>query len=219
MKQKGEKGWDYFCLSLLAFGGLGLEVLLAFVIEPMFFKTPMQNWSSTQNVIHWIATCTVWGLVAYLLVRDAKRNLNFSIFQVTAKPSWGQWIGIVACVILSLIISYLSWDGFKVLKEFAYNGWLKFIFQYIYYVFETVLFLLIIVFGQQAFEKWFKHSGFPYGGIVVALTWGLVHTLTKGDLIVGVTCAAGGLLYGIVYLLANRNVRIAFPVLVIMFIL
>ena len=59
----------------------------------------------------------------------------------------------------------------------------------------------------------------PYGGIVVALTWGLVHTLTKGDLMVGIGCAVSGFLYSVVYLLANRNVKIAFPFIAIMFIL
>ncbi len=219
MKQKGEKGWDYLCLSLLAFAGLGLELLLGFLIEPIFFKAQMQTWSTTQNIIHWILTCILWGVMAYLLLRDAKKNLGFSIFQETAKPKAGQWMGIVVCVIFSLLLSYLDWGGFKVLKEFAYNGWIKFIFQYIYYIFEAVLFLLIIALGQQAFEKWFGHPGIPYGGIVAALTWGLVHILTKGNLSAGVTCAVSGLLYGVVYLLANRNVRIAFPVLVIMFIL
>lgn len=219
MKQKGEKGWDYLSLSLLAFAGLGLELLLGLFIEPMFFKAQMQEWSAAQNIIHWIATCILWGVMAYLLLRDAKKNLGFSIFQKTAKPGVAQWIGIAVCVIFSLLLSYLDWEGFKVLKEFAYNGWLKFIFQYIYYIFEAVLFLLIIVFGQQAFEKWFGHPGIPYGGMVAALTWGLVHILTKGDLSAGIICAVSGLLYGTVYLLANRNVRIAFPVLVVMFVL
>ncbi len=57
----------------------------------------------------------------------------------------------------------------KVLKELHYNGWLKFIFQYIYYVFETGLVLLIIVFGQKAFEKWFHNDSrvlIPYVCII-----------------------------------------------------
>ena len=64
-----------------------------------------------------------------------------------------QWIAVGACLIFTLSVSYIDWGGFKVVKEFYYNGVLKFIFQYIYYVFETGLFTLIIVFGQKAFEK------------------------------------------------------------------
>lgn len=219
MKQKEVKGWDYLSLSLLAFGGLGLEVLLAFVIEPMIFKAQMQDWSTAQCIIHWIVTCIVWAIMVFLLERDSKKNYAFSIFQESKKPHMWQWIAIAVCVIVSLIISYSDWDGFKVVKEFQNKGWLKFIFQYIYYVFETALVMLIIVFGQKAGEKWFKNPNVPYGSIVVALTWGLVHTLTKGDLRAGISCAVSGLLYGLVYLLANRNVKIVFPILVIMFVL
>ena len=219
MKKKEAKGWDYLSLSLLAFGGLGLEVLLALLIEPVLFGSPMQEWDTTQNIIHWIITCIVWGIMTILLLHDAKKNYGFNAFGDSKKPKAWQWGAIAVCIVIELIMSYVDWNGFKVVKEFQYNGWLKFIFQYIYYVFETALVMLIIIFGQKAGEKWFKNVNIPYGGIVVALTWGLVHTLTKGDLMVGIGCAVNGILYSVVYLLANRNVKIAFPFIAIMFIL
>ena len=74
---KEAKGWDYLSLSLLAFGGLGLEVLLALLIEPMLFGRQMQDWTTTQNIIHWILTCIVWGIMTLLLVRDSKKNYGF----------------------------------------------------------------------------------------------------------------------------------------------
>lgn len=219
MKGKEVKGWDYLSLSLLAFGGLGLEVLLAFLIEPMLFGSRMQDWTTTQNIIHWILTCIVWGIMTLLLVRNAKKNYGFNALGDSKKLKLWQWLVIVVCVVISLIMSYIDWNGFKVVKEFQYNGWLKFIFQYIYYVFETALVILVIIFGQKAGDKLFNNVNIPYGGIVVALTWGLVHTLTKGDLMVGISCAVSGVLYGVVYLLSNRNVKIAFPFIAIMFML
>ena len=66
-----------------------------------------------------------------------------------------QWVSVVIIFILMIVFSYIDWNGSKVLKEFRYNGWLKFIFQYIYYVFEVGLVVLIVIFGQKAFEKWF----------------------------------------------------------------
>lgn len=77
--------------------------------------------------------------------------------------------------------------------------------------------MLIIVFGQKACEKWFKNERIPYGGIVVALTWGLAHIFTKGEILVGLMAALGGFIFGIVYLLVNRDIKKTFLLLFIMF--
>ncbi len=62
-------------------------------------------------------------------------------------------------------------------------------FQYIYYLAEGFLISLVIVYGQKAFEKWFKNDKIPYGGIVLGLIWGLFHILTKGSVLVGIFSA------------------------------
>lgn len=166
------RGWDYMCLALYAFAGLGIEALLAFLIEPFLYGGALSEWSVLQNIVHWVITCILWGVVIFLLIKEAKCKYGFDLFQKTERMKPFQWIAVGACLIFTLSVSYIDWGGFKVVKEFYYNGVLKFIFQYIYYVFETGLFTLIIVFGQKAFEKWFGNQKFPYGGIVAALTWG-----------------------------------------------
>jgi hypothetical protein len=79
--------------------------------------------------------------------------------------------------------------------------------------------MLIIVFGQKAFEIWFKKENFPYGAVLVALTWGLGHAVTKGDLLMGLYGVFSGFMFGAVYLLVNRNIKIAYLILLIMFII
>jgi hypothetical protein len=64
---------------------------------------------------------------------------------------------------------------------------------------------------------WFHKEKIPYGGIVVALTWGLVHILSKGSLATGILAAGAGFSFGVTYLLLNRDVRKVYPVLFIMF--
>ena len=96
--------------------------------------------------------------------------------------------------------------------------WLKFIFQYIYYIFETVLVTLILVFAQKAFEKWFHKENIPYGGIILALTWGIGHFFTK-DIVTGILCIISGFAFGSVYLLTNRDIRKTFPLVLVMFVL
>lgn len=213
---KKATGFDYLSLALLAFGGIGLEVLLALVIEPFIFGAQMGEWTVFQNILHWIVTCIVWGTVGIALIREAKKKYGFDLLAKGEKVATWQWGLIVVFVIGSLFVSYLDWNGSKVIKEFYANGWLKFIFQYIYYVFETFLIVLILIFAQKAFETWFKKENIPYGGIIVAVTWGLAHIFTK-SLTTGIICAISGLAFGSVYLLVNRDIRKTFPIIFVMF--
>ncbi len=211
-------GWDYLCLALYAFAGLGMEAVLAFILEPLLYGVQMNEWTVAQNVIHWIMTCIVWGCFAFFLISVAKKKYDFNIFVKAEKMKVWQWIATICCVIFVLVTSYIDWDGFKVVKEFYANGWLKFIFQYIYYVFETVLVMLIIVFAQKAFDKWFKNENIPYGGIIAGLTWGLAHIFTKGSLSIGLLCMLSGFLFGAAYLLVNRDIKKTYILVFIMFV-
>lgn len=217
LKEQG-KGWIYFIYAMLAFAGLGIEVLLAFLIEPFIYGCQMNEWSVIQNISHWVITCICWGLICFLLIKNTKTKYGFDIFRRQTKMKLWQWCAVAVIFVIMLVDSYIDWNGSKVLKELHYNGWLKFIFQYIYYVFETGLVLLIIVFGQKAFEKWFHNDGnvpIPYGGILTGLTWGLVHILTKGSF----TMWISGIVYGITYLLVNRDVKKAYIWILLMFVL
>lgn len=215
---KKATGFHYIFLALLAFSGLGLEALLAFVIEPMIYGSPINEWTAAQSIIHWVITCILWGAISWLIVRYAKKKYAFDLFEKRKKIAAWQWLLIIVFVVGSLIFSYIDWNGSKVIKEFQANGLLKFIFQYIYYVFETILVMLILIFGQKAFEQWFKKPNVPYGGIIVAATWGIAHVFTK-DLFTGIFTVILGLAFGSVYLLVNRDIRKAFPILFVMFVL
>ena len=211
-------GFNYTILAMLAFAGLGLDALLAYLIEPIIFGVPMKEWTVVQNIIHWVITCILWGVTSWLIVIYAKKKYDFDLLKKGNKMAVWQWLLIVVFVIGSLIMSYIDWDGSKVIKEFYANGPVKFVFQYIYYVFETILVTLILVFGQEAFEKWFKKPNIPYGGIIVALTWGIAHFFTK-DLITGILTVISGLAFGSVYLLVDRDIRKTYLILFIMFVL
>ena len=167
-----KKGFFYLAMALLSFVGIGFEVLLAFGIEPLLYGAQIKDWTVTQNIIHWILTCILWGASAFGVITLAKKKGDFDIFQKGRKIELWKWIVIILIIIGSLVVSYLDWKGFKVVKEFKANGPLKFVFQYIYYIFEVLLVTLILVFSQKAFEEWFKNPNIPYGGIIVALTWG-----------------------------------------------
>ncbi|MBQ2803112.1 MAG: hypothetical protein IJF07_04350 [Lachnospiraceae bacterium] len=219
MNEKKIKGMDFMWLALTAFGGLGLEALYAYLLEPMIYGCKMQDFTTEQTILHWIITCITWGLMAWYTIMSAKKDCGFDLFEKSKPIRHWQWVAVIGCVAICLSSTYIDWGGSKVVIEFQRLGALKFTFQYIYYLFEVLLFLLIIVFGQKAFEVWFQKKNIPYGGIVVALTWGMAHWFTKGALMAGLYTAFGGFCFGVVYLLLNRNIKWTYVALCIMFIL
>ena len=210
-------GWDYFSLGMLAFAGLGLEVLYAYLLEPILYGVTMQDWNTSQIIIHWIITCISWGMVGHLLIRASKKKYEFNLFQRVDKMEKWQWVSVILCVVLALVASYIDWKGFKVVREFQSKGILLFTFQYIYYAFETVLFMLIIIFTQKAFEVWGERENVPYGGIICGITWGLAHAFTKGSIWIGLEGIVLGFLLGVTYLLVNRDIKKTYIALFIMF--
>ena len=220
MKEKKEKitGGDYLSLGLYAFAGLGMEVLYAYWLEPVIYGVPMQDWSNEQTIVHWILTCITWGIFAYILIRKSGKKYRFPLLEKGKAISLWQMGLCALLILLAFIVDYISWGGFKVYLEYVNKGFLLFAFQYLYYAFETMLFLLIIVFGQKACEVWFHREEIPYGGIICGLTWGLAHIFTK-NLLTGFLGIALGFALGSVYLLVNRDFRKAYVVLFFMFVL
>lgn len=217
--EKKTTGWDYLSLALLAFGGLGMEVLYAFLLEPIIYGAQMSDWTTPQTICHWILTCITWGIAAFLLCRHSKKKYEFDLLAKGERIKVWQWIAALVCIAVVLVSSCIDWNGSKVITEYQRNGTLKFVLQYIYYLFETALFTLIIVFGQKAFETWFKRRNIPYGGIICALTWGLAHMFTKGSVTTGLLSAFCGFSFGVVYMLLGRDIKKTYVALAIMFIL
>ena len=211
-------GKDYLWLGLYAFCGLGVEAVYAYLLEPILYGAPMQEWSTVQIIIHWIITCVTWGLFAAALIKKSGSKYNYPLTEKRQKMSKQ---GVVLCIVFiaaAFLIDYIDWNGFKVYLEYVNKGLLLFIFQYIYYAFETMLFLLIIVFGQKACEVWFGRENFPYGGIVCGLTWGLAHVFTK-NLLAGLMGIVLGVALGSVYLVVKRDLKKAYVVMFLMFVL
>lgn len=229
MKKKSgrfKEGLSFLGYGLEIFGVIGFELLWGFLIEPHLYNRGIKEFTDWQMICHWIVTCAVWGLGAFLVAKECKKASQLDLFEKIKKVGFitkdikvWQWILIVIGTVLCLISTWIDWNGSKVLTEFKNLGPMLFPFQYIYYLFEVALVLLIIIFGQIAFEKWFNNTKIPFGGIFVALTWGLGHWLSKGSLTTGLYTAAGGFVFGAAYLLTNRNVKLSYVLLCIMFIL
>ena len=219
-KTKKESGWKYLLLSLGAFFGLALETVHVYGWEPIAYgHISVSEYAVWQVVLHWCITCITWIAVSFLLIHIAKSRLGFNIWAKKGKMTLLQILIILLGVILSVAMNYFAWDGFKVIQEFRHNGFVRFVFQYIYYMVETVMFLLIIVFGQKAFELWTQKPNVPWGGIICGLTWGMGHLISRGffDISTGLSATINGFVFGAAYLLTNRDIKKSWLVLFLMF--
>ena len=221
-----KEGLSFLGFGIEVFGVIGFELLWGFLIEPMIYQRGVNDFTTWQMIVHWVVTCTAWGFGGYLVIKECAKKKGVDLIDnikntklISRDIKAWQWILIVVGAVLCLMSTWIDWNGSKVLAEFESRGPLLFTFQYIYYLFEVSLVLLIIIFGQMAFEKWFNNNKIPFGGILVALTWGLGHWLSKGSLGAGLYSAAGGFVFGSAYLLTNRNVKLTYLLLCIMFIL
>ena len=217
MKSNKVTGFDYLWCALYAFAGVMFELLVIAVERMIGIDTGA--YSVPQNIMHWVGTTVGWVLIGLLVIYIGKRTTGFAIWEHREKLKGWQYIAVILCFAVNIAAKYMDWGGFKVVKEWNARGPLLFPFQYIYYFAEGFLISLIIVFGQKAFEKWFRNEKIPYGGIVLGLTWGLAHIFTKGDLGVGLLSAVGGFLFGAAYLFVNKDYRKALPIITLLFIL
>ena len=124
------------------------EVLLAFFIEPLVYGKGLWEFSTREIIGHWLMTCILVLIIIYLLVMLAKKKLAFDIFSQKSTIGMKRWVLCFGLLVVSIVMSAVLWNGLKVVKEFQNLGWLKFIFQYMYYPFETGLFVLIIIFAR-----------------------------------------------------------------------
>ncbi len=214
-KEKVSLGFDYLWCALYACAGFALELLLVQVEKWMGID--VAAYTTAQNIVHLIVTTVLWVAAGILVIFIGKKTTGFRLLETRAKLKAWQYIAIVACFVINFIAKYLDWGGIKPALEFSRLGMPVFLFQYIYYVAEGFLISLVIVFAQKACEKWFGNEKIPYGGIILGLTWGLAHIVSKGSVTIGLVSALAGFLFGAAYVFAGKDYRKALPIIVLLF--
>ena len=211
---------NYLDYALTAFAGLGLEILLNAIVEPILFgNIGTNNYTDIHKIIHWILTIICWGLIIVLLIHESKTKLKINILEDRAFTKQGAAIAVLLAVACIALNAY-DWGTLKIIGEFQRKELILFVFQYIYYIFEMSLVFLIVVFGQKFAEKLLnKESKIPFGVIVLCCTWGVVHILSKGSIYTGIGVMIFALLYGEIYILLNRNAKYSYLAMLLAFII
>lgn len=149
MKNNNVTGFTFLWLALYATAAFLFEIVL--VIVENFLGITLSQASTLQMIAHWTITTLGWLGIGLAIIALAKKQTGFNLLSSEKKEvSPWQWLAIALSFVLVTLVQYWDWNGFKILLEFQRLGWLKFIFQYLYYIAESFLISLVLVFGQKA---------------------------------------------------------------------
>jgi hypothetical protein len=224
MNEKIHK-FAFLGLAFLPFGVMACE-LVVLLVESLFYGT-IDFWTLPfyAIIIHWTCTVVIWCSGLFVLNFFSKK-VGYTIFENKNKPKLVNWITVGIIVVITAIGSYIVWNmRFKPFAEF--QGFVNlyedkaiaaYIFQYLYYIVESMLFLSIVVFAQEFGERAFGKKIIPWGGIMCGLTWGLGHIITQ-ELSTGIYSFFVSILYGVVYIQMRKNIKYSYIIMALMFII
>lgn len=213
----------YLSLALLAFALLGLELVLL-LIEAYL---PVDSASVEAAITHWILTSVIWAGGSVWLIVWAHRHSDFSLkAESSARLSVSRWSAIAVLIAVTWVGQWALRGGVlppvaehaALMERFGEAGLTAWIVQVMYYVAELSVMILVIGFGQRAGKQWLRGRWLPWGGVTLALTWGLVHFLTQ-DPATGAYGMVLSLVMGSVFVLTGRNFLLTYLVLLALFII
>ncbi len=200
-----------FLTGAVSLLGLYLEYALL-AAERFIFDKSYNEFTITESVTHWIVTCVVWGFLGLIIFYVASRVYGFDLTKKDRRPTVR---GLVVALLLlssSVGVKYLLLGGWQMTLDFKQQGWFQFIFLNVYRLFEAVLLVFAAVFFQEACQRVTKieNEHIPWGGALLALTWGLLHFLTSGDIIMAIFYTALAFFIGCAHLAAKKNLYISY---------
>ena len=212
-----KKNVGFILLALLAFLGLCAEFVLM-LIEQHVNGMDIAQWSVSQLIQHWQIIIPVWLIVSVVVILLSKILCSFNVFEPHSTPSgWQLILGIVLPVIFAVVVSIIG-GGPGFVRTLKAASLTFFTLQNIYYLLEMLLSGLIISLSQQAItDSSGKRNMFPWGGLVLGLTWGLGHYITKGDVSIALIAFVIAIFFGLIFNLTGKDLKKAWPLMYLVF--
>ncbi len=217
-KQYKAKPSSFFMMGVICLLGFLAEFLML-QSEQLLYNKHYYSFTITESIMHWIMVCVLWGLIGLMMFYAAVRMFAFDITKRNSLPAKRGAAACLLIIIAAVILKFEIYGGWRVQLDFISSGWFQFIFQYIYYLFEVFLTAITIALLQEWCEEIFKIKSIPYGGIIFALTWGVSHIITQGNLLVGICYIILSVMFGMAYLFTNKNLLITFIVIALLFLI
>ena len=227
MEQSNTKktAWILFCLLLFS-----PFVVEKFIAPITLTREPEVIWGS----IHWLYCYIAYGAACFFYLKWQKKI----DIKIVVLPSWQEtkWL------ILSIALAVAAKRVFQIIAVHAFNDteihmaapmiyrdfigmiqaepiWMGigyFVMQYIYYIFEFALVALMVDCAQKTSAQFGWSQKIPWGGIFMALTWGLIHRfgvippILRGEYVYSIYTVIQCLTIGYAYMLPGKKPIYAF---------
>ncbi|MDR2569224.1 MAG: hypothetical protein LBD23_02860 [Oscillospiraceae bacterium] len=224
--QKSKKTtWIFFCVLL--FSPFVIEKFVALIT---LTREPEVIWGT----IHWIYCYIAYGAACFFYFKWQKRSdIEIDFIPKLHETKW---------LFLSITLALVAKRIFQIIAVYVFNStvihiaapmvyrdfigmiqtesiWMGigyFVMQYIYYVIEFALIALMIDCAQKASIKMGWSQKIPWGGIFIALTWGLIHRygiippVLRGEYVYSIYTMVQCLAIGFAYMLPGKKPIYAF---------
>ncbi len=224
----------FMLMAVLSFLALSIEYSVA-ILENVIYKKE-ELVSIMQISGHYLLTAILW-IIVFFGIRDfSLKKYDTDIFNYNKKPALQGLMFATLIVATKLLLYYKILGNFQIVLE--YNNTLKvfqeneailpFISKVIYLFVRNLIFLLIIFYAQEAFDRNTeinnkKRNLMRYigGGFIFALTYGLINIINYNlglpqiifFIFIPITC---GFMYK---QLLNKNIYYTYIYLTFMFII
>lgn len=209
-----------FLLAVLSFLGLCIEFIPT-LIEQKNYGVEIAQFTQDQSIGHWQIIIPIWFAVSVLVICLSKFKCRHNVFEShPVRRKWQMVCGIGIPVLLVVLLSFLNGEGLGFYRFYKAFPAKMFVYQYIYYIFEMLLAGLIISLSQKAFDSiWEKASGFPWGGLMLGLSWGLTHFFTKEmNVFIAVFAFFIAIFFGVVFNWVGKDLKKAWPLMYLVFV-
>ncbi|MEL3906548.1 MAG: hypothetical protein P1P65_05925 [Treponema sp.] len=208
--RSGKRIWIGHCLLL--YGPFFIEAIYSLIIK--HFEEPSAYWFFG---MYFLLCYLFYGAVCAIHITWRKKIGETVIFRYV--PNGIVWIaisvfiGIAGSKMGQIMLYGYVFSPMIVRDVYAYFirfspraiGAVGFTLQYIYYCFEFTLITVLVDCIQKTSEKYALCQKIPWGGLFLALTWGIGHAITKNNIQDGLYSALMSLPIGIVYLLPENK--------------
>lgn len=205
-----ESARRHLYLALYGFAVFGWELAVLLALDPLLAD---RTGDTAAALTHWWVTAVGWAVGAVVVLRLAHREPDRE--RLLASPLDGHTAARAAAVVVALLVAVLlrlavtgewkpraEWEGLVEgdgeLAPIAGAALL------LYYACETLVVVTVLACGQRAGELRFGRPAVPWGGLVLALTWGAVHVLLQGPA-AGLYAMLAAVLYGVAFSCGDRR--------------
>ncbi len=194
-----------FKLSLFTLLTLFTQIFIVLFFQEILYNEPAQFWSPIKVIIFDIATYFVWCSLGFLILKKARKEIDFKILKKTKHLCVMQWLAIILLISLTFYASYIHWHGVKIIKAYILNGFSVFIFQHILYIIEAFLITMFMNFLQNYLDIAVKKPYIPYLGILFSIICFIIAIQLHAPFATAIYLTFLSFLFGSVYLLCNKN--------------